>query len=65
MDTKIIDGIKKFYQLKPREIKVLEMRLGLWPETEPKSLEEVGKEFNVTRERVRQIEAKALEQIFN
>ena len=45
--------------LTPREAKVLSLRFGL-KDGNPKTLEEVGKEFNVTRERIRQIEAKAL-----
>ena len=46
-------------QLSPREQKILEMRFGLEDGT-PRTLEEVGQEFGVTRERIRQIEAKAL-----
>jgi RNA polymerase primary sigma factor len=45
--------------LTPREKKVLMLRFGIGDGT-PRTLEEVGKEFDVTRERVRQIEAKAL-----
>ncbi len=48
--------------LSPREKKVLEMRFGL-VDGVSHTLEEVGKEFEVTRERIRQIEAKALEKI--
>lgn len=48
--------------LSPREQKVLEMRFGLSDGT-PKTLEEVGMMFNVTRERVRQIETKALKKL--
>ena len=48
--------------LTPREEKVLVLRYGLLDGT-PRTLEEVGKEFNVTRERVRQIEAKALRKL--
>lgn len=48
--------------LSPRERKVLEMRFGL-NDGVSHTLEEVGREFEVTRERIRQIEAKALEKI--
>ena len=48
--------------LTPREEKVLSLRFGL-EDGNPKTLEEVGKEFNVTRERIRQIEAKALRKL--
>ena len=49
-------------ELTPREQKILEMRFGL-VDGVAHTLEEVGKEFDVTRERIRQIEAKALERI--
>lgn len=45
--------------LTPREEKVLRLRFGL-DDGRTRTLEEVGREFNVTRERIRQIEAKAL-----
>ena len=48
--------------LTPREEKVLRLRYGL-DDGHPRTLEEVGKEFNVTRERIRQIEAKALRKL--
>lgn len=48
--------------LDEREAKVLSLRFGLLGET-PKTLEEVGRIFNVTRERIRQIEAKALRKL--
>jgi len=48
--------------LSDREKKVLELRFGLNDGT-PRTLEEVGKEFEVTRERIRQIEAKALRKL--
>lgn len=48
--------------LSDREAKVLEMRFGLKSQ-KPMTLEEVGKEFGVTRERIRQIEAKALRKL--
>jgi RNA polymerase primary sigma factor len=48
--------------LSPREQKILEMRFGL-TDGVTHTLEEVGQEFDVTRERIRQIEAKALEKI--
>ena len=48
--------------LTDREQKVLRLRFGL-DDGRPRTLEEVGKEFNVTRERIRQIEAKALRKL--
>ncbi|MBE5752854.1 MAG: RNA polymerase sigma factor RpoD [Clostridiales bacterium] len=48
--------------LTPREQKVVRLRYGL-DDGKPRTLEEVGKEFNVTRERIRQIEAKALRKL--
>ena len=48
--------------LSPREKRVLMMRFGL-EDGKPKTLEEVGKEFKVTRERIRQIEAKAIRKL--
>ncbi len=52
----ILDG------LTPREAKVLRMRFGIEMNTDH-TLEEVGKQFDVTRERIRQIEAKALRKL--
>jgi len=49
-------------QLSPREQKIIEMRFGL-TDGVAHTLEEVGREFDVTRERIRQIEAKALEKV--
>ena len=48
--------------LSPREQRVLQLRFGL-EDGRSRTLEEVGKEFNVTRERIRQIEAKALRKL--
>ena len=49
-------------ELSPRERSVLELRYGL-KDNHPRTLEEVGKQFNVTRERIRQIEAKAIKRL--
>lgn len=49
-------------ELSPKEQKILKMRFGL-DDSISNTLEEVGKEFGVTRERIRQIEAKAIEKI--
>ncbi|MBE5746861.1 MAG: RNA polymerase sigma factor RpoD [Clostridiales bacterium] len=48
--------------LTPREERVLRLRYGI-DDGKPRTLEEVGREFNVTRERIRQIEAKALRKL--
>lgn len=58
--TEEIDRVLK--TLTPREEKVLRLRFGL-TDGKPRTLEEVGKEFNVTRERIRQIEAKAIRRL--
>ena len=50
------------FTLNPREQRVLQLRFGL-EDGRSRTLEEVGKEFNVTRERIRQIEAKALRKL--
>jgi len=50
--------------LTPREQKVIRLRYGI-DDGKPRTLEEVGKEFKVTRERIRQIEAKALRKLRN
>ena len=55
-----LDDILK--TLNEREEMVLRLRYGL-NDGSPKTLEEVGKEFNVTRERIRQIEVKALRKL--
>ena len=57
-----IDGLLQ--DLKERERQVIILRFGL-EDGHPRTLEEVGKEFNVTRERIRQIEAKALRKLKN
>lgn len=74
-DTNSVDTIEKINQdditkvvsevlanLSPREERVIRMRFGIGTLDES-TLEEIGKKFNVTRERVRQIEAKALERL--
>ena len=54
--------IAALHKLTPREEKVIRLRYGL-DDGKQRTLEEVGKEFNVTRERIRQIEAKALRKL--
>ncbi|MEE9528631.1 MAG: sigma-70 family RNA polymerase sigma factor, partial [Dehalococcoidia bacterium] len=49
-------------ELSEREKRVIQLRFGL-KDGHPRTLEEVGKEFSVTRERIRQIEAKALRKL--
>lgn len=56
--------ITVLHKLTPREEMVLRLRYGI-DDGRPRTLEEVGKEFNVTRERIRQIEAKALRKLRN
>ncbi|MCL2176914.1 MAG: RNA polymerase sigma factor RpoD [Firmicutes bacterium] len=61
--SQLRDALKKQLDgLTPREDMVLRLRYGL-EDGKPRTLEEVGKEFNVTRERIRQIEAKALRKL--
>ena len=50
-------------QLSDREKAVIEMRFGLMPDESDRTLEEIGKELNVTRERVRQIESSAIKKL--
>ncbi len=56
--------ISALHKLTPREEKVIRLRYGL-DDGKQRTLEEVGREFNVTRERIRQIEAKALRKLRN
>ncbi|MBR2387466.1 MAG: RNA polymerase sigma factor RpoD [Clostridia bacterium] len=53
---------KELNTLTPREAHVIKLRFGLY-DGRTRTLEEVGKEFNITRERIRQIEAKALRKL--
>lgn len=56
-----IDGLLR--TLSPREEKIIKMRFGLNDGEEPKNLEEIGQHFAVGKERIRQIEAKALRRL--
>ncbi len=67
VDAAIYAGLREVTKeildsLTPREAKVLRMRFGIEMNTDH-TLEEVGKQFDVTRERIRQIEAKALRKL--
>jgi len=67
IDMAVLINLKETMQealsgLKPREAKVLRMRFGIDMDTDH-TLEEVGKKFDVTRERIRQIEAKSLKKL--
>jgi RNA polymerase primary sigma factor len=67
VDSATFEGLRRATQemlhgLAPREAKVLRMRFGIDMNTDH-TLEEVGKQFDVTRERIRQIEAKALRKL--
>ena len=67
VDSATFEGLRESTQnilasLTPREAKVLRMRFGIEMNTDH-TLEEVGKQFDVTRERIRQIEAKALRKL--
>jgi RNA polymerase primary sigma factor len=53
---------KQLHTLTPREEHVIKLRFGLY-DGRTRTLEEVGKEFDITRERIRQIEAKALRKL--
>lgn len=55
---------KELHTLTPREEQVIKLRYGL-TDGRPRTLEEVGQEFDITRERIRQIEAKALRKLRN
>ncbi|MCU0532174.1 MAG: sigma-70 family RNA polymerase sigma factor [Syntrophales bacterium] len=64
MDRKALTGhlTEILHELSPREQEILSLRFGL-ADDEPRTLEEIGKKFGLTRERVRQIENRALEKI--
>jgi RNA polymerase primary sigma factor len=64
-EANMIETIKKtLSELNPREARVIKLRFGI-ESTNEMTLEEVGREFEVTRERIRQIEAKALRRLRN
>jgi len=64
MDRRALTGhlMEILHELTPREQEILSLRFGL-ADDEPRTLEEIGKRFGLTRERVRQIENRALEKI--
>lgn len=62
-NASLSDTVKQVLDsLSPREAKVLRMRFGIEMQSDH-TLEEVGKQFDVTRERIRQIETKALRKL--
>ena len=61
-DTELSDRVGDPNALSPRERQVLELRYGL-DGRQPRTLDEVGRAFNVTRERIRQIEARAMSKL--
>lgn len=63
LEMRKTDIDKVLSTLSPREKKVLQMRFGLSPYSRPMTLEEVGLAFDVTRERIRQIESKAIRKL--
>lgn len=68
IDVAVLKNLKRtttkiLSSLTPREERVLRMRFGLGTKSAEHTLEEVGKQFSVTRERIRQIEAKALRKL--
>jgi len=67
LDNAISNNLKKqiekvLFTLNPKEAKILRMRFGIG-EGSTSTLEEIGKEFDVTRERIRQIEIKAIQKL--
>lgn len=63
--SNVQENLKKtIFTLQPREILVVLMRYGFWS-GEPMTLEDIGKNFGLTRERIRQIEVKALRKLRN
>ena len=65
MDKELRKEMLKLLEvLKPRERKVIELRYG-WNDEKARTLEEIGEMFGVTRERIRQIEAKAIKKLSN
>ena len=59
----ILEQFAVLSELDPREERIIRLRFGLDKDQAPMTLEEVGAFFNVTRERIRQIEAKSLEKL--
>lgn len=62
LSEELMNILNLVFKKEPRTLKVLKLRFGL-VDGKPRTLEEVGKEFKVTRERIRQIEAKALRKL--
>jgi len=66
LDAHVRQSIEQvLHKLSPREREVIERRFGLGESLGPQTLQEVGRKFGVTKERVRQIESRAIEKLRN
>jgi RNA polymerase sigma factor (sigma-70 family) len=54
---------KVFGEIEPRRVRILKMRYGIGPFSQPMTLREIGEQINLTKERVRQIEKETISQL--